>query len=45
MSSTSTAACTAIWPSSASGSTDGAPMLGSTARIAGSASTVAFIIT
>ena len=44
-SSASTAAWTAISPSSASWSTDGAPMPGRTARIAGRSSTCAFIIT
>ena len=39
ISSTSTAACTAISPSSASCSTDGAPIPGRTARIAGRSST------
>src|SRR5581483_1826508 len=43
--STSMAAWTAIWPGSASSSTDGAPMLGRTARISSSAAAGALIIT
>src|SRR5581483_381723 len=45
ISSASTAAWTAIWPASASGRTDGAPIPGSSSRMRGSAASGAFSIT